>query len=117
MKFPYRKTLLCLTLIVTTLSFYQPLLRMVANILIVDEPTEGYDHLVIAGGDHRYAIAGELFRGGRIQRVLMFEGEKKRLIEYGILPPPHEIARRQLEKEGIPADAISLIEGETQSIW
>jgi hypothetical protein len=117
MKFPYRKTIACLTLIVMAVIFHQPLLRVVANVLIVDEPTEGFDHLAITGGDHRHAIAGELFRGGKIQRVLMFEGQKKRLIEYGILPPPNEIARRQLEKEGIPADAISLIGGETQSTW
>jgi hypothetical protein len=122
MSFPNRKILAGLTLIVTVLIiaaliFHQPLLRMVANTLIVDEPTEGYGHLVIFDGDHRHAIAGELFRSGKIEHVLMFEGQRKRLVEYGILPPRHEIARRQLEQAGIPADAISLVEGETQSIW
>jgi uncharacterized SAM-binding protein YcdF (DUF218 family) len=101
--------------------FHAPLLRSVAAILIVEDALEPAAAIVVLGGQvpFRPMEAAALYRAGWAPRIVVVRGA--RLEEYhalrglGILVPESwEIEREVLLRQGVPASAILVPDGEAQ---
>ncbi len=95
---------------------YGPLLRLVGRALVVEDPLERADAIVVVAGGtpSREAAAAALFREGWAPRVLLsnqFTPERVReLIALGIRRADLQgEARLALEKYGVPAGAIVVL--------
>jgi uncharacterized SAM-binding protein YcdF (DUF218 family) len=58
-----------------------------------------------------------MYRRGRIKKVLLIADRPRRVVQLGVLPPGHEVAKRELAKRGVPPDAIVLIPEPAWSLW
>lgn len=96
------------SLLLACVAGHKPLLRTCARLLIVEEQTKKVDWVQPSGGDRRFDIAAEWIRDGQAKRVLLFEDSLRNLTRYGILPPGHEIALKELDKRGVPQSMIDL---------
>lgn len=105
------KRILLLVMLLSLLGtcFHRVLLRSAAKTLMVNEQHHGADHLLIMGGDKSYQVAVDMLKRDEASSVLVFESSGGNLVKFGILPPPHEVAHRELLKHGIAADDITRV--------
>ena len=95
----------------------RPALRGIAAGLVVDESPAGGDYAIIAGGDRRFAVTADMIRRNQVRRVLLVTDQPSRLVRYGILPPWHEVARRELLENGVLEEAIELADWKAKDDW
>lgn len=112
-----RRLLLTVGLVVPILVFHAPLLRCLGNGLIVDEPLEPTDALLVVGGDGAIQEAAALYRDGLVRHVVLTDDRSARVVQLGIIPPMESIARRELDERGVPAEAIATILLTTPNDW
>jgi hypothetical protein len=96
--------------VVFILFFGQDLLRFGAEMLVVNEDSQGFDHALLLGGDKRFAVASDLFAHDKLQQVLLFEDKGSNLVRFGVLRAGHELAQDALAERGVPHHAIVVIE-------
>ena len=59
--------------------------------------------------DSTSAAVADLYRRQLAPRVILYRERPTRLVKLGFLPPTHQIWRRLLEAQGVPANAIATI--------
>jgi hypothetical protein len=102
---------------------HSPILRGLAHLLIVDQPTDDFDYVCIAawgrgGGDGRcYDVVRDLCREKPSRRVLLVGPDASRLEQIGAMPSFDVIGRRELGTRGVPQDSISLLRGGCWNDW
>ncbi len=97
--------------------FRAPLLRGAASALIVDQPPEATTAVLLLDADRGPQRAAERYHKGRAGRVLLIEEWPGRVVQLGVLPPREDVQRRNLEAEGVPGEAITLLKGRPKSDW
>jgi hypothetical protein len=103
--------------------FHAPILRGLARLLIVDQPTDNYDCICIspwgyhASGDRCYDVAAELYRRKPSCRVLLVATAPNRLEEIGAMPSFESTSRRQLLARDVPEEAVAVLRGEPWNDW
>ena len=114
---PFRLAAWLLVIVACGVIFHGPVLRLVACALIVDQPTDGAEFLVILGGDRRFDVAASSTQQQSAQSILILEGPVTNLVRFGILPPDHEIARKTLLEKGVPDERIVILSAERDDWW
>ncbi|HJN09447.1 MAG: hypothetical protein QGH33_18270 [Pirellulaceae bacterium] len=99
--------------LVLALVFHQRLLTSCGRFLIVDQPIETADYLLVIDGDRRFDVAVEMLRKHVANRVLLIEGRHTSLVESGVDVRSDQIARRELIKRSVDERSITLISGES----
>jgi hypothetical protein len=100
-----------------------PILRGLAGLLIVDQPTEEFDYVCLlawgyqAEGDRCYDVAGDLHREKPSRRILLVGQRPSRIEKVGVMQPLAAISRRELGARGVPPEAVSLIRGGQWNDW
>lgn len=97
--------------------FHPLLLTALARCLVVDEASAGATYAVVLGGDSRFDVASQMLKDTTPQGVLVFEGRRTALVACGVLPPAHEIARRELETRGVLKDQVTVLNRKTYDMW
>jgi uncharacterized SAM-binding protein YcdF (DUF218 family) len=102
-----------LALVGLAVLVHRPLLRAAGQVLVVDDPRERADAIVVVAGStpSREETAAALFREGWAPRVLVSRqfvpGRVRRLLDLGIRPLDFQgESVAALEKYGVPRDAI-----------
>ncbi len=107
-----RAIILLACLVLLLVAFHQPLLTAAARFLIVQDPLEKADVIVVLSGgrrDERVRQAADLYQEGYAPVVLLSGGEEM----MGISIP--ELLRRQALAHGIPAAALLFEPGSTST--
>lgn len=96
---------------------HRPLLRAAGQVLVVDDPPEQADAIVVVAGrtPDREETAAALFREGRAPRVLvsrqLVPGRVRRLLDLGIRRLDFQgESVAALEQFGVPRDAIVILD-------
>ena len=103
--------------------FHAPLLRGLAGLLIVDQPTDDYDCVCISSwghhpsGDRCYDVAADLYRRKPSSRILLVAPDVNRLEEIGAMPSFESMSRRELRARHVPQEAVSVLRGEQWNDW
>lgn len=103
--------------------FHAPLLRGLADPLIVDQTTDDYDSICLLpffqapDGDRCYEVAADLFRKNPSAQVLVVDLPPNRIKESGALPSFETISRRELGDRGVPGDSISILRSQWIDDW
>jgi hypothetical protein len=97
--------------------FRAPLLRSAASALIVDQPREATTALLLLDADRGPERAAESYREGRAGHVLLIEDWPGRVEQMGVLPPHVDVLQRNLEAEGVPDEAITVLKGRAKNDW
>ncbi len=113
-----------LTVIVAAVClFHALLLRGLAGLLIVDQPTDDYDCVCISSwgyqpnGDRCYDVAAELYRRKPSCRILLVAPDANRLEEIGAMPSFESLSRRQLHARHVPQAAVSALHAAPWNDW
>jgi hypothetical protein len=103
--------------------FHAPLLRGLAGLLIVDQPTDDYDCVCISSwgyypnGDRCYDVAAELYRRKPSCRILLVAPAPNRLAQIGATPSFESMSRRELLARHVSQEAVSVVRGEPWNDW
>ena len=108
---------ICLLGLVFALVFHQRVLTSCARLLIVDQPLETADYILVIDGDGRFDVVADMLRRQVATGVLLIEDRHTSLVESGVDVRRDQIARRELIKRGVPASSITLIPGESWNDW
>jgi hypothetical protein len=93
------------------------ILRSIAEVLVVDDRIPDAACIVCIDGDHLYDVAAKGVLTGSVRSVLVPCDAPSRLEKYGILPGFWEVTVGQLEKRGVPHDAVQAIDKSLQDEW
>jgi hypothetical protein len=98
---------LALLVVVTTLAvFHRPLLWLAALALVVDEPADRAEVVVIIGAQRDYDQIADRNRAGA--HILLVREKPGRLERLGVVPTIEEITRRELTSRNVPVSALSV---------
>jgi hypothetical protein len=86
-----------------------PLLRGMAHFLVVEDPMQEVDALVLLNGDRLYEQTALLYRNDMAKHVLLIQGPPSRLERMKILPDPVALARRELAKHDVPEIVVEVL--------
>lgn len=115
------RTLLLLgLLLLLSLLLHRPLLRLAADLWIVEGPPfDRADLAIVPGGglETRPFGAASDWREGKVSRIATFRVRTQPAMAMGLQPSDADVALAILEKEGVPADRIDLIGDEVASTW
>jgi hypothetical protein len=112
-----RRGAVTLLLLAGLYLFRAPLLRSAASALVVDQPREATTALLLLDADRGPVRAAECYREGRAATVLLIEGWPGRVVQMGVLPPREDVLRRDLEAEGVPGGAVTVLAGRATNDW
>jgi hypothetical protein len=113
-----RGLLVALVLGVSLYWFRVPILRSVATYLVVDEPVETTDYLLILPGvDRRYDDAARRYHNGCASHILLLQRRPGRLERMGLQPTFEALSQRELAARGVPQDGITLIPVGVRNDW
>ncbi|MBI4484037.1 MAG: hypothetical protein HY652_14255 [Acidobacteria bacterium] len=101
----------CLAVTVALGLVHQHILTGVASFMTIRDPLEKAD-LILPLYHEGHTVpfsAADLYHRGYADRVALERTRPSRLERLGLLPPPHEVWRKVLEAEGVPAEAIVTI--------
>ena len=121
-KWKWRIVVLAIIVAIACL-FHAPLLRGLARVLIVDQPTDDYDCICISpwghrpNGDQCYDVAADLYRKKPACRVLLVEPDPNRLDEIGAMASFAPMSQRELLARGVPQESLSVLHGERWNDW
>ncbi len=102
---------------------HAPLLRGLAGLLIVDQPTDDYDCVCISSwgrtpsGDRCYDVAADLYQRKPSCRILLVAPDVNRLEQTGVVPSFESMSRRELRARHVPQEAVSVLRGEQWNDW
>lgn len=106
-----RLTVVSLPLLVAVL-FHAPLLRGLAAVLVVEDPEQACDGVLLLDpldGNHGFDEAVRLYRTGEAPMILVVEGHVPRCVRLGILERFETLARREFLARGVAADALTAL--------
>ncbi len=112
-----RRCAVVLAVLACLYLFRAPLLRSAASALVVDQPREATTALLLLDADRGPERAAESYRDGRAGHVLLIEGWPGRVEQLGVLPPHADVLRRNLGDEGVPEEAITVLNGRAKNDW
>ena len=118
-----RRILISAVVVAAACLFHAPLLRGLANFLVVDEPTRSVDYICVTSwgyrpdGDRCYDVAGELHRKNPSCRILLIEPNHSRLVQIGAVKSFASVSQRELGSRGVPSEAISILRCEPWNDW
>lgn len=87
---------------------HRPLLRAVAEFLVVQEATEASTYAVVLAGDfnHRPRLAADLMRRGLVREILVAQVELNAAERRGLVPDRSSLQVQMLRVHGVPEAAI-----------
>jgi hypothetical protein len=103
--------------------FHAPLLRGLAGLLIVDQPTDDYDCVCISAwgdrpnGDRCLDAAANLYRRKPACRVLLIAPTPSRLEASGVVTSFASPNRKELHERGVPQAAVSILHSQRWNDW
>ena len=99
--------------------FHAPLLRLTALPLIIEDAVVSADFVWVTDTncDGCFDLAVDLVHRGQAGRVLVVEGDAKRLTALGIVPKWGEVARRELADRGVTADKLIVLTETGKNLW
>lgn len=112
-----RRLLLAGLLMAALYLLRAPLLQAAAGLLVSADPLEPREALLLQGGDQTYARAAQLYHDGWVKHLLLIESFPNRLQRLGIVPTNEEKALRALLAEGVPREAVTVLEGIARNDW
>jgi hypothetical protein len=112
-KWPLRFVILALGIF----FFRQTILIGFAGLLVVDEPVQAADYLLVLDGDRSEEKAAELYHQGLISQVVIFEFAPRRLERMGIIPTHGPFVVSELAKRQVPQSAIIVVPAQAKSRW
>ena len=83
----------------------------------MDEQPEEWNYLLLAGGDHCYDVAADLYHEDSSRRIVLIEPYPNRLVQIGVLPSFEATCRRELAARDVPTHAVELVPGEARGAW
>jgi len=94
------------------------LLSGLARRLVVDQEPSVFNVLWIGDEavNRRFDLAAEQYRQTGC-RIAIARPVPTRVVQLGIEPSAEELARRELAKRGVPADALLVVDGPTGTAW
>lgn len=108
----FRRRILVLGLVLALLVlFHGPILRTVACWMVVEQPVQTADAVLVLGETPSFNEAARLYREGETRHVLLPEVPLGRLQKMGIIPSSVAIARQELIRLGVPNHAINILPG------
>ncbi len=112
-----RRLLFALILVGAVYLARGPLLHGAARLLIVEDPPQEVDALVLLDGDHLYETTALLYRNDVSKHVLLIQVPPTRLERMGIMPDPITVARRELTNGGVPESAVEVLATDKPGDW
>jgi hypothetical protein len=118
-----RRIIVLAAFIAAAWLFHAPLLRGLAGLLIVDQPTDDYDCVCISAwgdrrnGDRCYDVAVELYRKKPSCRILLIVPEPNRLEEIEAIASFATISERELLARHVPPGSVSVLRGQRWNDW
>lgn len=114
-----RRYLLLLVVLVLLAAAHRWILLGIGGFLAsgraVEEP---FDYVLLGGGDGELEMAASLLEARQHRKVVLCESEPTRLVQFGVLPPSHEVDIQRLVKLGVARERIVLIpQDERQIRW
>jgi hypothetical protein len=107
-----------LVLIVAFYVFRVSLLRGAAELLVIDEPIERSDYvLLLSHGDDRFEEAGRLYRDGLAPGVLFLADPPDRLERMGLFASRETVTLQELGIAGVPPSAVSVLHSPEKNDW
>jgi len=105
-----RRSLAAVVVVGLLAALHRPLLRDVAEFLIVDTPVKQADYWVllpgVVGSESLVEEAARRYAAGDVHGILIFEAPPSRAIQCGASPDRATALRRDLAGRGVPAAAI-----------
>jgi hypothetical protein len=95
----------------------QPLLRGVGGCLVVDEPAQPGDVVLLLDADGGYKEAAQAYGAGATPRVLLLETPPGRLQRLSILETEGERQRKALLREAVRDDAVTSVACPGRGDW
>jgi hypothetical protein len=89
----------------------------VAAFLVVDDPPAPSGAIVVVDGDDCYRRAAALHRINPSGPVLLIEARPDRTQTLGIVATSEAVGRRELQRHGVPAEAIGVLPGRARTDW
>jgi hypothetical protein len=97
--------------------FRTPLLISLAGALVVDQRPDRIDCVLVGGGDGRFDLAAQWYVNDPALRILQIEPYPECLVREGFEPAAAERLYLEMQKREVPADAVTIIPGETRTAW
>ena len=97
--------------------FRGAILHGIASLLVVEEPIQTADYVLIISGDRSEERAAELYHEGIVSHVVIFEFVPGRLQRMKILETHATHLENQLLKRQIPQSAIVVVPAQAKSTW
>jgi hypothetical protein len=85
--------------------------------LVVDEPAQPGDVILLLDADGGYEEAAQTYRAGLTRRVLMLETVPGRLQRMGIVETEAERKRKALVREEVPEDGVTVVACPGRGDW
>ncbi|MBY0525325.1 MAG: hypothetical protein K2R98_18100 [Gemmataceae bacterium] len=111
----HRRLAIALALALLLAIFHDPLLRLVADGLIVNaDPLAKTDAVVFDGAYGPFSPVpldevAALYRDGYAAKVVFIEDRSSRLAQMGITPTLESVVRRELASRGVPNNALTAL--------
>lgn len=117
-----RRLLAAGVLVTMIVACHVPLLRIVAGVLVVDDPLVPAEAVVVVGrsGLYRAVPIDELvglYRKGLARQIVLIEDRSSRIVEAGIVPTLETVLRRELAARGIPEKVLTALPGDYHAGW
>jgi len=109
--------LLLLLLVATAIILHRQLLSLAAGVLIVDEPADGCDFVMLSLENDDQQIAVEMLERGDVRSILLVRGRKERCTELGLKPSDWDFAERQMTRFGVPSTVLTPIGSLVRDRW
>jgi hypothetical protein len=110
-----RWLLVLLSVAVLCYLFRGWILTTVAGFLIVEQPPQASEYVLLLGADKSFDLAAESFRENSTCRIVVLDYPPPRLQRMGICPGDADVAKKELAKRGVPAANIVVIGCEDRS--
>ncbi len=114
---------LALGIVLAIFLGHGPLLSGLASILVVRQPSDGANFIVLRGsergvfGASGFRAAVDFCQRDPSHRILLIGHHPGRLVELGILPSWETFARGELARRGVPAAAVAVVKGKAVDDW
>jgi hypothetical protein len=112
-----RRLAILLVMVLVLFLFRHPILRGLANILIVEDEAPDGAVVLVAGGERAPEVAAELYHAGKTRELLVTNWQPNRVERLGIRPTTGAAFRYILIKESVPENAIAELPGQPENAY
>jgi hypothetical protein len=111
------KSILLVVTLALIFVFRKAVLTGMASLLVVDDPIQQSDYLLVLGGDQVAEKAAELYQQGTISQILVIEHEPNRLQRMGVLPKDGAVLVKSLLRQDIAKSSINVVPARAKGDW